>query len=183
MFWAMAERQMMMVVMAAMTMRGSVMAWRWDPPFLSSVNDPALMIIQIIKIIITTLMMIFQTKVIIITIVVKLKSKDRQHIAKRLNLNQYLDAMRMQIWHIKKIQAKKTVHGQRDTCKQGHWPTDSGLGEAKPSCIALLTLGVESPRQGGDHLGTGSSISCSPRGGEGAIVPVKKTWLKTIDSC
>ena len=140
MFWAMAERQMMMVVMAAMTMRGSVMAWRWDPPFLSSVNDPALMIIQIIKIIITTLMMIFQTKVIIITIVVKLKSKDRQHIAKRLNLNQYLDAMRMQIWHIKKIQAKKTVHGQRDTCKQGHWPTSSGLGEARDLVLEHCSL-------------------------------------------
>ena len=50
------------------------------------------MINQIIKIIITNLLMIFQTMVIIITIVVKLKSKDRQHIAKRLNLNQYLDA-------------------------------------------------------------------------------------------
>ena len=50
------------------------------------------MINQIIKIIITNLLLIFQTMVIIITIVVKLKSKDRQHIAKRLNLNQYLDA-------------------------------------------------------------------------------------------
>ena len=48
------------------------------------------MIIQIIKIIITNLLMIFQTKV------VKLKSKNRQNIAKRLNLNQYVEAMRMQ---------------------------------------------------------------------------------------
>ena len=50
------------------------------------------MINQIIKIIITNLLMIFQTMVIFITLVVKLNTKDRQHIAKRLNLNQYLDA-------------------------------------------------------------------------------------------